>query len=165
MVCSDLAVDLGTSVVPLVVLHSSGARTGRRRRTPVIRIERDGSYLAVASKGAAARNPAWCHNVRANPRIQVRDGTAVKEFQAREITGAERPQWWNHAVELWPAHTEYQSKTNRVIPVFVLEPVSWKRENLSPRAGELTGGRPAAALMGRRDDPAASGRAGPGRAG
>jgi deazaflavin-dependent oxidoreductase (nitroreductase family) len=90
----------------------------------VIRVEHEGRYAAVASKGGAATNPAWYHNLVAHPDVELWDGTVKKAYRAREIHGAERQEWWDRAVKAWPSYDDYRSKTDRVIPVLVLEPAS-----------------------------------------
>jgi deazaflavin-dependent oxidoreductase (nitroreductase family) len=89
-----------------------------------MRVEHGGSYAAVASKGGAPAHPAWYRNLVEHPLIEVQDGTAKGDFTARELSGDEREVWWSRAVEVWPDYAEYQTKTDRQIPVFVLEPVS-----------------------------------------
>jgi deazaflavin-dependent oxidoreductase (nitroreductase family) len=108
--------------VPVVVLTHKGAKSGAMRKSPVIRVEHDGRYAAVASLGGAPNNPAWYHNLRVHPRVQVQDGTTAHEMLAREVTGDEKAAWWRYAAEVFPNYDEYQSKTDREIPVFVLEP-------------------------------------------
>lgn len=108
--------------VPVIVITHKGAKSGALRKSPVIRVEHDGRYAAVASLGGAPNNPAWYHNLRAHPRVQVQDGTTAYEMLAREVTGDEKASWWRYAAEVFPTYDEYQSKTDREIPVFVLEP-------------------------------------------
>lgn len=108
--------------VPVIVMTNKGAKTGALRKTPVMRVEHDGRYAAVASRGGAPTHPVWYFNLLANPLIEVRDGTRKQEMVAREVTGEEKAQWWQRAVEVWPDYAEYQKKTSREIPVFVLEP-------------------------------------------
>src|SRR5215472_5526374 len=119
---------LGTTLrdtgLPVVVVTNVGARSGKVRKTPVMRVEHQGKYLAVGSKGGAPQNPLWVRNLRANPRIEVQDGPVKQEMAAREISGAERAQWWERAVAAFPPYAEYQQKTSRLIPLFVLEPLS-----------------------------------------
>ncbi len=109
--------------VPVIVVTSMGARSGKLRKAPVMRVEHAGAYAAVASKGGAPEHPAWYRNMIEQPLVEVQDGTAKGDFRAREVTGAEREQWWDRAVAVWPDYAEYQTKTNRQIPVLVLEPV------------------------------------------
>ncbi len=110
--------------LPVVIVTNRGARTGKVRKTPVMRVEHDGCYAMVASKGGAPEHPLWYHNIRAHPRVELQDGPRKQEMVAREVTGSEREQWWQRAVAAYPPYAEYQQKTTRQIPVFVLEPVT-----------------------------------------
>lgn len=107
---------------PIVLLTVRGAKSGKLRYTPVMRVEHDGSYAVVASKGGAPEHPVWYHNIKAHPEISLQDGTAKKDYVAREVDGAERAEWWERAVEAFPNYAEYQEKTDRLIPLFVLDP-------------------------------------------
>jgi deazaflavin-dependent oxidoreductase (nitroreductase family) len=107
---------------PIVVLTSLGARTGKLRRTALMRVEDDGRYAAVASLGGAPRNPRWVANLRAHPHVELQDGAVTRDYVAREVDGTERQGWWRRAVEAYPPYEQYQAKTKRRIPVFVLEP-------------------------------------------
>ena len=107
---------------PIVLVTVRGAKSGKLRYTPVMRVEHDGSYAMFASKGGAPENPAWYHNLVANPHVELQDGTVTKEYDARELTGGERAQWWERGVAAYPPYAEYQTRTDRQIPVFVLEP-------------------------------------------
>jgi F420H(2)-dependent quinone reductase len=109
--------------LPVVIITNVGVRTGKLRKTPVMRVEHDGSYAAVASQGGAPSHPSWYYNFRANPHVELQDGKLKREMIAREVTGDERAQWWRRAVAAFPPYAEYQERTSRVIPVFVLEPV------------------------------------------
>lgn len=109
---------------PIVLMTYTGAKTGKRRKTPVMRVEHDGSYAAIASKGGATDNPAWYEALANNPEIELQDGREVGAYRAREVTGEEKAAWWARGVENYPPYDEYQAKTDREIPVFVLEPVS-----------------------------------------
>lgn len=109
--------------MPVVVIDTIGARTGKLRKTPLMRVEHDGDYAVVASQGGAPTHPAWYFNQRARPEVTLRDGTAVGKYRAREVSGAERDLWWDRAVAAYPPYAEYQDKTSRVIPVLVLEPL------------------------------------------
>jgi deazaflavin-dependent oxidoreductase (nitroreductase family) len=116
-----------TSVVhesgrPIVLVTVRGAKSGKLRYTPVMRVEHDGRYAMVASKGGAPEHPKWYHNLVANPHVELQDGTVTKEYDAREVSGAERDEWWERAVAAYPPYAEYQTRTDRQIPVFVLEP-------------------------------------------
>ncbi|MFF4413105.1 nitroreductase family deazaflavin-dependent oxidoreductase [Streptosporangium sp. NPDC001559] len=108
--------------LPVVILTTRGARSGKLRKIPLMRVEHEGRYAAVASKGGFPRHPDWYFNVRSDPRVELRDGTVRRDMTAREVTGDERAEWWERAVAAYPAYAEYQEKTDRVIPVFVLEP-------------------------------------------
>ncbi|HEX7301839.1 nitroreductase family deazaflavin-dependent oxidoreductase [Lentzea sp.] len=107
---------------PIVLLTVRGAKTGELRYTPVMRVEHEGSYAVVASKGGAPEHPTWYHNIVAHPEIRLQDGTETKDYVAREVDGAERAEWWDRAVEAFPNYAEYQEKTDRLIPLFVLDP-------------------------------------------
>jgi deazaflavin-dependent oxidoreductase (nitroreductase family) len=107
--------------LPVVIVTNTGAKTGTVRKTPLMRVEYEGDYAAVGSQGGAPKNPVWVYNLRANPRVVVQDGAQTWEMTAREVSGAERDVWWDRAVAAYPPYAEYQQKTDRVIPVFVLE--------------------------------------------
>ncbi|KAJ1684629.1 hypothetical protein LUZ63_020384 [Rhynchospora breviuscula] len=107
---------------PVVVITSIGARSGNLRKNPVMRVERDGAYLAVASKGGADDNPEWFHNFVAHPEVDLQDREHKATYTVRRLEGAERADWWEHAVATWPTYAEYQTKTEREIPLFLLEP-------------------------------------------
>jgi deazaflavin-dependent oxidoreductase (nitroreductase family) len=108
---------------PVVLLTTIGAKTGKIRKTPLMRVEHDGRYAVVASLGGAPKHPVWYHNIKKNPRVELQDGTATGDFQAREVFGEEKATWWRRAVEVWPDYADYQRKTEREIPVFVLTPI------------------------------------------
>ncbi|KAA9155789.1 nitroreductase family deazaflavin-dependent oxidoreductase [Amycolatopsis acidicola] len=108
--------------VPIVLLTLRGAKSGKLRYTPVMRVEHDGSYAVVASKGGAPENPVWYHNIKAYPEVSLQDGTVTKTYVAREVSGEERAVWWDRSVAVFPSYAEYQTKTTRQIPVFVLDP-------------------------------------------
>jgi deazaflavin-dependent oxidoreductase (nitroreductase family) len=111
--------------LPCVIVVNRGVRSGQLHRTPLMRVEHDGSYLAVGSKGGAPQNPAWVANLRANPQVEVWDGPDRGDFVAREVEGGdERAAWWERAVAAFPNYAEYQERTERLIPVFVLEPAA-----------------------------------------
>lgn len=107
--------------VPIVVITSRGAQSGRLRKNPVIRVERDGAYVAVASKGGADDHPAWYHNMRAEPRVELQDGAERRDYVAREVEGEEYAAWWQRATAVWPDYDGYRERTDRRIPVLVLE--------------------------------------------
>ncbi|HEY2128411.1 MAG TPA: nitroreductase family deazaflavin-dependent oxidoreductase [Streptosporangiaceae bacterium] len=108
--------------LPVVVITNRGARSGKLRKTPLMRVEHDGRYAAVASQGGAPEHPLWYYNFRAEPRVELQDGPRKQPMIARELTGDERAEWWQRAVAAYPPYAEYQQKTARLIPVFVLEP-------------------------------------------
>lgn len=108
---------------PIIVLTSVGARTGKLRKTALMRVEHDGEYAVVASQGGAAKNPTWYHNLKANSHVVLQDGDTTLDYEAHEVTGDEKATWWKRAVEVWPAYDAYQKKTKRQIPVFVLTPI------------------------------------------
>jgi deazaflavin-dependent oxidoreductase (nitroreductase family) len=108
--------------VPVVVVTSIGARSGRLRKNPVMRVEHDGSYALIASQGGAPDHPEWYHNVISHPVVELQDERLRRDFDVRLAKGTERDEWWQRAVEVWPAYAEYQQKTDREIPVFVAEP-------------------------------------------
>jgi deazaflavin-dependent oxidoreductase (nitroreductase family) len=113
----------GTTMMgmPVILLTSRGAKSGRLRKTPLMRVEHEGRYAAVASLGGAPKHPVWYHNVKADPQVELQDGPVKQDMTAREVTGAEKAQWWERAVAAYP-YADYQKKTDRQIPVFVLEP-------------------------------------------
>ena len=109
---------------PVILLTTVGAKTGKIRKTPLMRVEHGGEYAVVASLGGAPKNPVWYHNIKAHPRVELQDGTVTKDYEAREVFGDEKAAWWERAVAAWPDYAEYQTKTDRQIPVFVLTPVN-----------------------------------------
>ena len=109
---------------PIILITNRGAKSGAIRKTPLMRVERDGKYLAVASKGGADDDPAWVNNFRKHPEMALQDGGTKKAYVARELSGAERDEWWAYAVETWSTYGEYQPKTSRIFPLFLLEPAS-----------------------------------------
>ena len=108
---------------PVIVLTSVGAKTGKLRKTALMRVEHEGVYAVVASMGGAPKHPVWYYNLKKNPRVELQDGPTRRDFTAREATGDDKAVWWERAVEAWPDYARYQAKTDRQIPVFVLEPV------------------------------------------
>src|SRR6478752_10333229 len=106
---------------PIVVITSIGAKSGNLRKNPVMRVERDGIYVAIASKGGADDNPEWYYNFVAHPEVELQDGAEPHLYKARILDGAERADWWEHAVATWPTYASYQEKTDREIPLFLLE--------------------------------------------
>ncbi|WP_078288081.1 nitroreductase family deazaflavin-dependent oxidoreductase [Mycobacterium sp. D16R24] len=110
--------------MPVILLTSLGAKSGKLRKIALMRVEHDGEYAIVASLGGAPKNPVWYYNVKENPLVELQDGSTTKDYQAREVFGDEKAPWWDRAVEAYPPYAEYQTKTDRQIPVFVLTPVS-----------------------------------------
>jgi deazaflavin-dependent oxidoreductase (nitroreductase family) len=107
---------------PIVVITSVGAKSGNLRKNPVMRVERDGKYVAIASKGGADDQPEWYYNFVAHPEVDLQDGAVKKTYSVRVLDGAERADWWEHAVSTWSTYASYALKTEREIPVFLLEP-------------------------------------------
>jgi deazaflavin-dependent oxidoreductase (nitroreductase family) len=107
---------------PVVLITMRGAKSGRVRKVPLMRVEHGGTYAIVASLGGAPKNPVWYNNVKAEPNLELQDGTESGRFTAREVTGEEKAIWWERAVAAYPDYADYQRKTDRQIPVFVLEP-------------------------------------------
>ena len=109
---------------PVVLLSSRGAKTGRLRKVPVMRIEHEGQYALVASSAGSDKHPGWYHNLLREPRVQIQDGADKRDFTAREITGEERSTWWSRALATWPEFDDYTRMTTRTIPMFVLTPAA-----------------------------------------
>ena len=107
---------------PVIVVTMRGRKSGKVRKAALMKVEHDGDYAIVASKGGDPNHPGWYHNIVADPDVTLQDGTLVQDMHAREVDGAERDEWWARAVEAWPDYANYQRKTDRTIPVFVLEP-------------------------------------------
>ncbi|MEE4591449.1 nitroreductase family deazaflavin-dependent oxidoreductase [Streptomyces sp. DSM 41524] len=107
--------------MPVVVLTTLGVKSGKIRKTPLMRVEHDGTYAVVASLGGSPKHPVWYHNIVADPRVELQDGPLRQDMIAREVTGEEKARWWKRAVEAYPDYADYQTKTDRQIPVFVLE--------------------------------------------
>ncbi|HEV7956257.1 MAG: nitroreductase family deazaflavin-dependent oxidoreductase [Microbacteriaceae bacterium] len=106
--------------MPVIILTSVGAKSGKLRKTPLMRVEHDGEYAVVASLGGAAKHPVWYFNLRKNPHVELQDGPVRADYEARIVEGAEKALWWERAVEAFPDYAAYQEKTDREIPVFVL---------------------------------------------
>lgn len=109
--------------LPVVILTTQGARTGTIRKTPLMRVEHEGRYAAVASMGGAPEHPQWYHNAVEHPHVELQDGPAPQDMTARELTGEEKAQWWARAVAAFPDYATYQARTDREIPVLLLEPL------------------------------------------
>jgi deazaflavin-dependent oxidoreductase (nitroreductase family) len=110
--------------LPVVLITNRGAKTGKLRKTPLMRVEHNGSYAAIGSQGGAPRHPVWYYNLIAEPHVELQDGPVKQDMTARLVTGAERAAWWERAVAAFPNYADYQKKTDREIPVFVVEPLS-----------------------------------------
>lgn len=107
--------------LPVILLTTRGAKSGKIRKTPLMRVEHDGAYAVVASQGGAPTHPVWYFNVKADPHVELQDGPVKQDMRAREVTGQEKAEWWERAVAAYPPYADYQEKTSREIPVFVLE--------------------------------------------
>ena len=105
---------------PVIILTSLGAKSGKIRKTPLMRVEHDGEYAVVASKGGAPEHPVWYYNLVANPVVELQDGAVKREYRVRELSGDEKRTWWQRAVATWPDYENYQANTDREIPVFLL---------------------------------------------
>jgi deazaflavin-dependent oxidoreductase (nitroreductase family) len=109
--------------MPIILLTTVGAKSGKLRKTPLMRVEHNGEYACVASLGGAPKNPVWYYNIAKNSRVELQDGSVTQDYDAREVFGDEKAVWWERAVEAYPDYADYQTKTDRQIPVFVLTPV------------------------------------------
>ncbi len=107
----------------VVLVTIRGAKSGKLRWVPLMRVEHDGTYAIVASIGGAPKHPVWYGNVKAEPHVELQDGTVKREYMAREVSGEEKAIWWERAVAAYPSYADYQQKTERVIPVLVLDPI------------------------------------------
>ena len=110
--------------MPVIIVTTRGNKSGKVRKTPLMRVEHGGEYALVASLGGAPKHPVWYYNLVADPHVELQDGPVKQDMIAREVTGDERAEWWDRAVTAYPPYEEYQAKTERVIPVFVLEPLA-----------------------------------------
>jgi F420H(2)-dependent quinone reductase len=108
--------------LPVIILTMRGAKSGKIRKIPLMRVEHEGRYAVVASKGGSPHHPVWYFNLKSDPHVELQDGSVRQDMTAREVTGDEKATWWERAVAAYPPYAEYQEKTDRVIPVFVLEP-------------------------------------------
>ena len=106
--------------MPIVLLTTVGAQSGKLRKTPLMRVEHNGEYAVVASLGGAPKHPVWYFNLKKNPHVELQDGPVKRDYLAREVTGDEKAVWWERAVAAYPDYADYQKKTTRQIPVFVL---------------------------------------------
>ena len=109
--------------LPIIVVTTRGNKSGKLRKTPLMRVEHGGEYALIGSVGGAPRNPVWVHNLRADPAaVTIQDGPQPFDVNVREVEGAERETWWNRAVDAFPNYAQYQERTERLIPVFVATP-------------------------------------------
>lgn len=116
------ATTLRETGLPVVIVTNLGARSGKLRKTPLMKVEHEGRYAAIASQGGAPTHPAWYENLRAHPQVELQDGPRKQDMSVRELSGTEREQWWDRAVAAFPSYADYQRKTTREIPVLLLEP-------------------------------------------
>ena len=107
---------------PVVIVTMYGARTGKIRKTPVMRVEHEGRYALVGSVRGEPSNPDWYHNIVAHPEVMLQDGPVRRSYKARLVTDVERDEWWARAVEAFGTYAGYQKRAGRQIPVFVLDP-------------------------------------------
>ncbi|MGO1803367.1 MAG: nitroreductase family deazaflavin-dependent oxidoreductase [Microbacteriaceae bacterium] len=110
--------------MPIIVLTTVGAKTGALRKTALMRVEHDGQYAVIASLGGAPQEPKWASNIRKHPHVELQDVDVRRDYIAREVDGEERAVWWERAVQAFPDYADYQTKTDRRIAVFVLEPIA-----------------------------------------
>ncbi len=110
--------------IPIVIITSRGHASGKIRKFALMRVEHDGEYALVASMGGAPNNPGWYHNLVAEPLVMIQDGPEPQDYLTRVVEGDERQLWWDRSVAVFPTYAEYQTKTERVIPVFVASPIS-----------------------------------------
>ncbi len=116
---SDGAKGTEMNGMPIILVTSVGSKSGKLRKTPLMRVEHNGEYALVASLGGAPKNPVWYYNIKQNPHIELRDGTENHDYTAREVFDDEKAIWWERAVAAYPDYADYQKKTTRAIPVFV----------------------------------------------
>jgi F420H(2)-dependent quinone reductase len=111
--------------LPIVVVTTRGNKSGKLRKTPLMKVEHEGEWALVGSMGGSPTDPVWVHNLRADPTaVMVQDGPEPVDVTVREVTGDERDAWWERAVAAFPTYEEYRQKTERLIPVFVATPVT-----------------------------------------
>ncbi len=107
---------------PVIILTSLGTKSGKIRKTPLMRVEHDGQYAVVASMGGAPQNPTWYANLKAHPYVELQDGADRRDYAVRELSGEEKHMWWERAIQAWPDYESYQQHTDRDIPVLLLTP-------------------------------------------
>ena len=110
--------------IPVIIVTSRGAKSGKLRKFALMRVEHEGEYALVASKGGAPDHPDWYHNLVAEPLVMIQDGSEPRDYTTRIVDGDERAAWWDRAVAVFAPYAEYQTKTDREIPVFVATPVA-----------------------------------------
>ena len=118
------AATLRDTGIPVIIVTSRGASSGKIRKFALMRVEHDGEYALVASLGGAPKNPGWFHNLVAEPLVEIQDGPTPLDYRVRIVEGVERATWWDRSVAVFPTYADYAKKTERVIPVFVATPVS-----------------------------------------
>jgi F420H(2)-dependent quinone reductase len=109
---------------PVIVLTSVGAKSGKLRKVALMRVEHEGEYAVVASLGGAPKHPVWYYNLVSNPHVELQDGPVKKDYEAREVDGAEYDAWFERSAAVWPDYNEYKKKTDRKMPIFVLTPIA-----------------------------------------
>jgi len=106
--------------LPVIIVTTRGNKSGKLRKTPLMRVEHDGEYALVASMGGAPKNPVWYYNLKADPdAVAIQDGPEPFDAKVRELSGDERVEWWDRAVAAYPDYAQYQTNTTRLIPVFL----------------------------------------------
>ena len=110
--------------MPVVIVTSRGAQSGRLRKAPLMRVEHGGRYALVASQGGAPKHPTWYFNLLQDPRIELQDGPVPQDMAVRLLAGGEKDEWWERAVDAFPNYAIYQTRTDREIPVFLAEPLA-----------------------------------------
>jgi deazaflavin-dependent oxidoreductase (nitroreductase family) len=128
---------------PVIIVTSVGAKSGAIRKTPLIRVEHNGDYAAVASIGGAPTNPAWYFNLLSNPKVELQDGAVKRDYSARQLAGAELEEWWERSMAIFPPYGEYRRTSTRTIPILLLSPLDDRGdstvENASDRDDRLAG--------------------------
>ena len=109
--------------MPIIVMTTVGHKSGKVRKVPLMRVEHDGEYAIIASKGGDPKHPGWYHNLVADPNVQIQAGPAPEDYRVDLVEGDERAEWWERSVAAYPPYEEYQEKTDRTIPVFIARPV------------------------------------------
>lgn len=110
--------------MPVIILTSVGAESGKLRKTALMRVEHEGKYAVVASLGGAPKHPVWYFNLKKDPHVELQDGPVKKDYTAREVTGEEYALWFERSVAAYPDYADYQTKTTRIMPIFVLTEIT-----------------------------------------